>query len=145
MITVLQRVSSASVAVDGCIIGQIKHGLLILCGFEPSDDDRTLKTMLDKCLNYRIFSDAQGKMNLSLKNIQGGLLLVPQFTLMANTKRGLRPSFSQGASPPHGKALFSKLVELAKSEFSHVEQGQFGADMKIKLCNDGPVTFIMSF
>lgn len=145
MRTVIQRVSQASVTVDDQVTGSIQQGLMILCGFEPTDTEQTLETMLNKCLRYRIFSDAQGKMNLSLQDVQGGLLLVPQFTLMADTQKGLRPSFSRGASPELGEKLFDQLLALASSKHQEVEAGVFGADMQVHLCNDGPVTLIMDF
>lgn len=145
MITVLQRVKQASVSVNEKTIANINHGLLILCGFAPTDTSQTLKTMLTKCLNYRLFSDKEGKMNLNLTQTQGGLLLVPQFTLLADTRSGLRPSFSKAASPQQGQALFTELKSLAKESYSPVAFGEFGADMQVYLCNNGPVTFIMQF
>ncbi len=145
MLTVLQRVSEAQVTINDDIIGKVGLGLLILCGFEPQDTTQTLQRMLDRCLNYRVFSDNLGKMNLSLKDVQGGLLLVPQFTLLADTDKGLRPSFSNGASPELGRRLFSELVTLAEEKHPTVACGQFGADMQVHLCNDGPVTFILKF
>lgn len=145
MLTVLQRVSKARVEVSEQVVGSIEQGLLVLCGFEPQDNEKTLLKMLDKCLHYRIFSDADGKMNLSLKDVQGGLLLVPQFTLMAETKNGLRPSFSKAAPPEQGKELFQQLMTLANNTYSKTRQGVFGADMQVHLCNDGPVTFLMNF
>ncbi|WP_133127994.1 D-aminoacyl-tRNA deacylase [Legionella nagasakiensis] len=145
MLTVAQRVSDASVTINDETIANIGQGLLILCGFEKQDTDETLKRMVKKCLNYRIFSDAQGKMNLSLKDVGGSLLLVPQFTLLAETERGLRPSFTKGASPDIGRALFKALIEHAREQYPHVAYGSFGADMQVRLCNDGPVTFILSF
>ncbi|CEK09842.1 D-aminoacyl-tRNA deacylase [Legionella hackeliae] len=145
MLIVVQRVSEAHVSVDDKIIGAISQGLLILCGFEQDDNQQTLERMLDKSLNYRIFSDTEDKMNLSLKDIKGGLLLVPQFTLVADTKKGLRPSFSSGASPASGQALFEQLIALARQNYPEVACGQFGANMQVHLCNDGPVTFILKF
>ncbi|KTC84875.1 D-aminoacyl-tRNA deacylase [Legionella brunensis] len=145
MLIVVQRAREASVTVNGKVIGAISQGLLILCGFEADDNLQTLMRMLERTLNYRIFSDAQDKMNLSLKDVDGGLLLVPQFTLVADTKKGLRPSFSSGASPASGQELFAKLVTLARENYTHVASGQFGADMQVHLCNDGPVTFILKF
>ncbi len=142
---VIQRVSESSVMIETNIVGKIGKGLLILCGFEPFDTSETLQRMLHKCLHYRIFSDAQGKMNLSLKDIQGGLLLVPQFTLLADTDKGLRPGFSNGASPLLGQTLFNELMALARQHHPFVEQGHFGQDMQVRLCNDGPVTFILKF
>ncbi|WED42285.1 D-aminoacyl-tRNA deacylase [Legionella cardiaca] len=145
MLTVIQRVREAHVSINNEIVGAISQGLLILCGFEIDDNQQTLKRMLERALNYRIFSDNQDKMNLSLKDVQGGLLLVPQFTLVADTKKGLRPSFSSAAPPASGQALFAELLELAHDNYPHVASGQFGADMQVHLCNDGPVTFILKF
>ncbi|PJE17475.1 D-aminoacyl-tRNA deacylase [Legionella sp.] len=145
MLTVVQRVNDAKVVVDKQTVGEITQGLLILCGFESQDTEATLLRMLEKCLNYRIFSDAQGKMNLSLKEVNGGLLLVPQFTLMADTKKGLRPSFSNAASPDSSLTLFQRLIDLAREKYASVASGQFGANMKVHLCNDGPVTFLLQF
>lgn len=145
MLTVVQRVSEAKVVVKGQTIGAIEQGLMILCGFEKEDEQATLERMLEKCLHYRIFTDDQGKMNLSLTEVKGGLLLVPQFTLMADTNKGLRPSFSKAAPPELGQALFHNLIDLAQMKYSQVAFGQFGADMKVHLCNDGPVTFLLQF
>ena len=145
MITVIQRVKQAFVDVERTTIAKIDHGLLILCGFAPSDSLQTLHAMLRKCLSYRIFSDEQGKMNLTISQVQGGLLLVPQFTLLAETNSGLRPSFSKAAPPEQGRRLFTELVTLAREQYSPVASGEFGADMQVTLCNDGPVTFIMQF
>lgn len=145
MLTVVQRVSEARVDVDSRTVGKIGQGLMILCGFEPQDTEQSLKRMLDKCVNYRIFSDDQGKMNLSLKDVNGGLLLVPQFTLMADTQKGLRPSFSRAAPPELGKTLFDTLCTMAQQLHPHVQNGCFGADMQVHLCNDGPVTFLLQF
>jgi D-tyrosyl-tRNA(Tyr) deacylase len=145
MLTVVQRVTEASVTVGEQTIGAIGKGLMILCGFEPSDTEYNIIRMVDKCINYRIFSDIQGKMNLSLKEIEGDLLLVPQFTLMAETQKGLRPSFSNAAPPQLGKELFDLLISTAQQKHPCVQQGIFGADMQVHLCNDGPVTFLMQF
>ncbi|GGI79097.1 D-aminoacyl-tRNA deacylase [Legionella impletisoli] len=145
MLIVIQRVKHASVTVAETIVGEITQGLLILCGFEKEDSTETLSRMLDRCLNYRIMSDQHGKMNLSLNAVEGGLLLVPQFTLLADTSRGLRPSFTKGASSEQGRQLFDDLVRLAKQKYKHVETGRFGAEMQVNLRNDGPVTFVMSF
>jgi len=145
MLTVVQRVHEASVTVEEQTVARITQGLLILCGFAADDSPLTLQRMLDKCLNYRIFDDAQGKMNLSLKDVQGGLLLVPQFTLLADTERGLRPSFSKGAAPDHGRSLFDQLVALAHAHHPVVASGRFAADMQVQLCNNGPATFILEF
>lgn len=145
MLTVIQRVTEARVDIDSRTAGKINQGLMILCGFEPQDTEQNLKRMLDKCIHYRIFSDSQGKMNLSLKEVKGGLLLVPQFTLMADTQKGLRPSFSNAASPELGAKLFDQLISLAQQLYPHTQSGCFGADMQVHLCNDGPVTFLLQF
>lgn len=145
MLVVVQRVNEAKVVINEQIAGEIAQGLLILCGFESTDQEPTLLRMLEKCLNYRIFSDEQGKMNLSLKEIGGGLLLVPQFTLVADTKKGLRPSFSKAATPETGRLLFNQLLHFAFKMHPNVASGQFGADMQVHLCNDGPVTFLLQF
>ncbi|KTD51253.1 D-aminoacyl-tRNA deacylase [Legionella quateirensis] len=145
MLTVIQRVTEARVEVNKTTIGKIEQGLMILCGFEPDDTENQLKRMLDKCINYRIFDDGQGKMNLSLKEVNGGLLLVPQFTLMADTQKGLRPSFSNAAPPELGRQLFDQLLSMAHQAYPKTECGSFGANMQVHLCNDGPVTFLMKF
>ncbi len=145
MLIVIQRVTHAAVTVQDEIVGQIGAGLMILCGFEPEDTEQTIHKMLDKCLHYRIFSDALGKMNLNVQEINGELLLVPQFTLMAETQKGLRPSFSKAASPLLGAQLFTKLIQSAQQKYPKIQQGVFGADMQVSLCNDGPVTFLMQF
>lgn len=143
MIALLQRVSKASVTVDDVCIGQIDQGALALIGVQPDDDHALLRHFVSRILNYRIFSDAEGKMNLSLIDIQGGLLLVPQFTLAANTRKGRRPSFTSAASPKHGEAIFHAMVDSARASYESVECGQFGADMQVQLTNDGPVTFVL--
>lgn len=145
MLTVIQRVTEARVEVNKDTVGTINQGLLILCGFERDDTEHHMLRMLNKCLNYRIFSDAQGKMNLSLKDVHGGLLLVPQFTLMADTQKGLRPSFSDAAPPELGNQLFDQLLSHAHQMHPNTQCGVFGADMQVHLCNDGPVTFLMQF
>ena len=141
MIGLLQRVTHASVAVDNEVIGRIGRGLLVLVGIEKDDTEAQANRLLERLLGYRVFPDEEDKMNRSLKDIDGGLLLVPQFTLAADTRKGMRPSFSSAASPEHGKQLFSQLAEMAKSMHHDVATGQFGADMKVSLINDGPVTF----
>jgi len=143
MIALIQRVIESKVVVDDQTIGAIDHGIMALIGVERGDDKQSAGKLLKKMLGYRIFSDEEGKMNLSLESVNGGLLLVPQFTLAANTKSGMRPSFSSAAPPGEGEALFSYLLEQAKSSYSMVESGQFGADMKVHLINDGPVTFTL--
>ena len=139
----LQRVSSARVEVDGQIVGSIDQGLMVLVGVEPQDTQASADKLLHKLLNYRVFSDAGGKMNLSLRDVEGGLLLVSQFTLAADTKSGMRPSFSKAAPPALGAELFEYLLSQAKSSHAVVESGQFGADMQVHLVNDGPVTFLL--
>jgi D-tyrosyl-tRNA(Tyr) deacylase len=141
MIALLQRVSSASVVVDGATIGAIDAGLLVLVCAERNDTEKDADALLTKLLAYRVFGDDAGKMNRSVTDIAGGLLLVPQFTLAADTKSGTRPSFTPAASPADGLRLFSYFVEQARGKHAKVETGQFGADMKVSLTNDGPVTF----
>ena len=141
MIGLLQRVSRASVEVDTCVIAQIHTGLLVFIGVEKEDNQASAKRLLERLLGYRVFPDDTGKMNLSLTDINGGLLLVPQFTLPADTKKGTRPSFSSAAPPEQGKALFDYLLNHARAACPHVHSGIFGADMKVQLTNDGPVTF----
>jgi D-tyrosyl-tRNA(Tyr) deacylase len=139
----IQRVRGARVEVEGEIVGAIDQGLLALVGIEPQDDAASLAKGLQRLLNYRVFSDADGKMNLSLTDVNGGLLLVSQFTLAADTKSGLRPSFSSAAPPAQGLALFEQLVEMARQQHPQVASGRFGADMQVHLVNDGPVTFLL--
>ena len=139
----IQRVSEARVEVEGDVLGRIDQGLLVLVGIEPQDDRASLNRALHKLLNYRVFSDEAGKMNRSLTDVQGGLLLVSQFTLAADTKSGMRPSFSSAAPPAQGAALFDALVEAAKAQHPQVATGRFGANMQVHLVNDGPVTFLL--
>ena len=141
MIALLQRVSSASVVVDGATIGAINAGLLVLVCAERNDTEKDADALLTKLLAYRVFGDDAGKMNRSVTDIAGGLLLVPQFTLAADTKSGTRPSFTPAAAPADGLRLFNYFVEQARRKHATVETGQFGADMKVSLTNDGPVTF----
>ena len=141
MIALIQRVTEASVEVDNKIIGAIDTGLLALVAVQPGDDETRIQRMCERLLSYRIFGDAHGKMNLSLQDVGGGLLLVSQFTLAANTNSGKRPSFSSAASPEDGLRGFERLVSLCREQHPKVETGQFGADMKVQLINDGPVTF----
>jgi D-tyrosyl-tRNA(Tyr) deacylase len=143
LIALLQRVSKASVTVDDNCIGQIKQGILALIGVQPGDDDALMRRFVSRILSYRMFSDAEGKMNSSLVDSQGGLLLIPQFTLAANTRKGRRPSFASAATPAHGQEIFQAMVDNARSSYAVVECGQFGADMQVELINDGPVTFIL--
>ena len=141
MIGLLQRVTEASVAIDKKIVGHIDQGLMVLVGVEKNDSKTQADRLLERLLSYRVFPDDEEKMNLSLTDINGGLLLVPQFTLAADTQKGKRPSFSTAASPDKGQELFQYLVERAQANFPDVAMGQFGADMKVSLVNDGPVTF----
>lgn len=139
----LQRVSAARVEVDGEVVGSIDQGLLVLVGVEPQDTEASADKLLHKLVNYRVFADAEGKMNLSLGAVGGGLLLVSQFTLAADTRSGLRPSFSTAASPARGEELFDYLVEQARLKHPQVATGRFGANMQVHLVNDGPVTFLL--
>ena len=141
MIALIQRVSEARVDVDGQAIGQIGPGLLALVAVQPDDGEAQTQRMLERILGYRVFSDAHGKMNLSLTDTGGGLLLVSQFTLAADTGKGMRPSFTSAAPPQTGQRWFDRLVELARIQLPGVEIGRFGAHMKVALVNDGPVTF----
>ncbi len=141
MIGLLQRVSEASVRVDGETVGAIGAGLMVLVCAEKGDTEREADALLNKLLGYRVFSDEAGKMNRSITDTAGGLLLVPQFTLAADTKSGTRPSFSPAAAPEDGRRLFDHVVRQARERHGIVETGQFGADMKVGLVNDGPVTF----
>lgn len=141
MIGLLQRVTSAAVDVEGREIARIGPGLLVLIAVERDDTSAEAERLLERLLNYRVFADAEGRMNLSVTDIAGGLLLVPQFTLAADTKKGLRPGFSTAAPPEQGKRLFEELLGLARRRFPGVQSGQFGAHMQVSLVNDGPVTF----
>jgi len=141
MIALLQRVSSASVTVEGAIVGAIEQGLLVLIGIQPEDSEAKGEQLLRRVLDYRIFADGDGRMNRSLRDVAGGLLLVSQFTLAADTTRGLRPSFTSAAAPDVARNLFDSLLRFANSTHAQVASGVFGADMKVALVNDGPVTF----
>ena len=143
MKALIQRVSSARVDVAGEVVGAIDQGLLVLVGVEPQDTPASVEKILHKLLNYRVFSDAAGRMNLSLSDVAGGLLLVSQFTLAADTKSGLGPSFSSAAPPALGAELFALLVAQASARHAQVATGRFGADMQVHLVNDGPVTFLL--
>lgn len=141
MIGLIQRVKQASVTVDNQVCGAIEQGLLVLLGVEQGDDLEKLKKLADKIMKYRIFSDENGKMNLNVKQIGGKLLVVSQFTLAADTERGLRPSFSGAATPSLANELYLAFIEYCRSQGIEVECGQFAADMQVALINDGPVTF----
>lgn len=141
MIALIQRVSEAKVVVNNKNIGEIQQGVLAFVGVEKNDGEAQVTRLLDKVLSYRIFADADDKMNLSVQDIKGGLLLVPQFTLAADTQKGCRPSFSSAAPPALGEEIFDEFVKQAKNKYQHIQTGQFGTDMKVSLLNDGPVTF----
>ncbi len=140
MIGLLQRVTEARVEVAHATVGAIGPGLLVLVGVQQGDDARRAERLLERLLGYRVFPDATGRMNLSLKDLGGGLLLVPQFTLAA-TRKGTRASFTAAAPPEEGRRLFDLLLTLARARHAQVEAGSFGADMRVSLVNDGPVTF----
>ncbi len=141
MIALIQRVQSACVDVGDERVGRIDAGLLALVAVQPDDGETQTRRMLERLLGYRVFADDAGRMNLSLKDTGGGLLLVSQFTLAANTRSGMRPSFTNAAPAEHGRRWFERLVELARAAHPGVETGRFGAHMMIQLVNDGPVTF----
>ena len=144
MLALIQRVTSASVAVDGVVVGAIGPGLLALVAVEPGDTDALIQRMAERLLGYRVFADGNGKMNLSLADTGGGLLLVSQFTLAADTKSGMRPSFTTAAPPAEAERGFARLVELCRQRHAPgVETGRFGAHMVVSLVNDGPVTFLL--
>lgn len=141
MIGLLQRVSQASVTVEGEVIGSIGPGLMVLVCAEKGDTGREADLLLAKLLSYRVFADDAGKMNRSVRDVGGGLLLVPQFTLAADTRSGTRPSFTPAANPEDGLRLFTHFVDAARAKHGNIETGKFGGDMKVALVNDGPVTF----
>jgi D-aminoacyl-tRNA deacylase len=143
MRALIQRVSHASVTVDGREVGAIDQGLLALIGVERADDEGAAKRLLHRLLHYRVFADGEGRMNLDVQQVRGGLLLVPQFTLAADTRKGLRPSFSSAAPPDEGERLFHYLLTGARAAWAGVASGEFGADMRVALINDGPVTFLL--
>jgi D-aminoacyl-tRNA deacylase len=140
MIALIQRVLEARVEIAGDTMGSIERGILALVGVQPADDEAAALRLLDRLLKYRIFADEADKMNLSLQQISGGLLLVPQFTLAADTRHGLRPGFSTAAPPDQGRRLFTFLVDAARARHAPVASGVFGANMQVSLTNDGPVT-----
>jgi D-tyrosyl-tRNA(Tyr) deacylase len=141
MIALLQRVTSASVTVKGESVSAIGPGLLVLVGIEKHDDEVRAKRLVERILGYRVFSDDAGKMNLNVREVDGGVLLVPQFTLAADTRKGMRPGFSSAADPQTGSTLFNAVVDIMAHEYNNVQTGRFGADMSVALVNDGPVTF----
>lgn len=140
----IQRVKHANVTVDDTVVGEIGQGILLLLGVEKHDNEHTADKLLHKVSHYRIFNDENDKMNLSLKDIQGDLLVVSQFTLAANTKKGMRASFSAAATPAQANELYAYFVNQAKAQGLSVAAGVFAADMQVTLCNDGPVTFNLS-
>jgi len=143
MLALLQRVTEAEVSIDREIAGRIGEGLLVFIGVEKEDTRTQADRLLERLLGYRVFSDDQGKMNRSVCDIQGGLLLVPQFTLPADTRSGMRPSLSPAAPPETGRALFEYLLGAARTRYADVANGVFGANMQVSLTNDGPVTFML--
>lgn len=140
MIALIQRVKQASVTIDNQVIGQINHGLLVLLGVEQEDNEQKAIRLCEKVLGYRIFSDNEGKMNLNVRQTNGELLVVSQFTLAADTQKGMRPSFTKGAKPDEANKLYQFFVEQCKKQIN-TQTGQFAADMQVSLINDGPVTF----
>ena len=146
MIVLIQRVSEAFVSVEDAVVGKIGPGLLAFVAVEPGDDEPTGRRLVDRAIAYRVFADAAGRMNLSLADVGGELLLISQFTLAADTRKGLRPSFTTAAAPEVGRQLFERVVEYAREALpGKVATGRFGADMKVALVNDGPVTFWLRF
>jgi D-tyrosyl-tRNA(Tyr) deacylase len=141
MIGLLQRVSEARVEVGPAIVGHIGSGLLVLVGVERGDTEAEATRLLGRLVGYRVFPDPEGRMNLSVADTGGGLLLVPQFTLAAETQKGMRPGFSPAAGPEEGRRLFDFLVDAARKRIGNVQRGEFGAHMRVSLTNDGPVTF----
>ena len=144
MKALIQRVSCASVSVAGAVVGEIENGLLVFVGIEKGDTHAQGQRMAGRLLSYRVFSDPEGKMNLSVADVDGSLLMISQFTLAADTKKGKRASFSSAAPPEEAEAIFDSLVEELRSQHPHVATGQFGADMQVSLINDGPVTFLLT-
>ena len=143
MIGFLQRVNNATVEVDHKNIARIGRGLLVLVAVEHDDRKAEVERLLERVMGYRVFSDNTGRMNLSIQDIEGDLLLVPQFTLAADTGKGMRPSFTPAAAPERASLLFDYLVDCSRSRYARVAQGQFGTDMQVSLTNDGPVSFLL--
>lgn len=139
----VQRALNASVVVDNETVGAISHGQLVLVGIEKGDTEADMQRLADKLLKYRMFSDKDGKMNLNVQQVNGGVLLVSQFTLAADTKKGLRPGFSTAAIPEEAERLFNDFVSKVRTQYDQVETGRFAADMKVSFTNDGPVTFML--
>lgn len=143
MIALLQRVSEASVTIEGCVEASIGAGLLAFIAVEPDDGEAVCERIAERLLGYRVFADAAGRMNCSVGDVGGALLLVPQFTLAADTRKGMRPGFSGGAKPELAQRLFERLVACVAARFPAVQAGRFGADMQVALINDGPATFLL--
>jgi len=143
VIALIQRVNWAQVHIENTLHADVGQGLLALIGIEKEDDDKLAQKLLDKILAYRVFADSDGKMNLDLKDIGGDLLLVSQFTLVAETEKGLRPGFSSAKPPAEAEVIYDSLVQAAQDQHEFVQSGKFGADMQVSLENDGPVTFIL--
>ena len=141
MIGLIQRVSKAAVAVNDEVVGAIEQGILLFLGIECGDGEAQSVRLLERVLGYRVFPDGMGKMNLNLVEIKGGLLIVPQFTLPADTQKGMRPSFTRAAHPEHSHQLYKHFVAQARAQYRPVATGRFGERMAVTLCNDGPVTF----
>ena len=141
MIALIQRVSEAHVSIGQQTVASIETGILVLVAIQAEDTSKQIERMVDRVMNYRIFPDNAGKMNLSLVDVGGGVLFVPQFTLIADTRRGNRPSFGKNINPETGQQLFKQLLDYSKSQYNNVQHGEFGADMQVSLVNDGPVTF----
>jgi D-tyrosyl-tRNA(Tyr) deacylase len=137
----IQRVTSASVSVNTEVVGEIQSGILLFLGVEKDDSDQQIEKMARKVFNYRIFADQDGRMNKSLSDIRGELLVVSQFTLVADTAKGNRPGFSKGATPEHGEFIYQSFIQHINSQYRECQSGKFGADMAVSLLNDGPVTF----
>jgi D-tyrosyl-tRNA(Tyr) deacylase len=144
MIGLLQRVSEARVEVGGDIVGEIGRGLMVLVAVHRDDTEQDIERLAERLLGYRVFPDGEGRMNLSVRDIGGGLLLVPQFTLTADTNKGTRASFTRGAPPERASGYFDRLISACRQQLDTVESGVFGADMQVSLTNDGPVTFWLS-
>ncbi|PUA28092.1 MAG: D-tyrosyl-tRNA(Tyr) deacylase [Cellvibrio sp. 79] len=143
MLGLIQRVTSASVSVNHDIVGEIQQGILLLLGIQKTDTEETANKLIDKILAYRIFADADNKMNCNVQQIDGGILVVSQFTLAADTKKGLRPSFSSAAPPRQAQELYNYFVTQLHNKHKKIATGIFAADMKVSLVNDGPVTFML--
>ncbi len=143
MRALLQRVTQASVSVDNEIVGAIDQGLLVLLGIDKDDSEAAARKLIDKLLAYRVFADDEGKMNRSVTDVEGGVLIVSQFTLSADTRKGLRPSFSSAAAPALARELYDYVIEYAHGQHGTIASGEFGANMQVQLTNDGPVTFLL--